>query len=106
MARVAEVLGSGRLFTVGEMTRLQNDDLSIPARSLVPLLRDLNTGVGLSEKARERLLAWNYVLDKDSVPAGIYEMWQRRLQANVRDLLVPKLQKPLDSFLSDCNDNR
>ena len=89
-ARVAEVLGSGRLFTVGEMTRLQNDDLSIPARSLVPLLRDLNTGVGLSEKARERLLAWNYVLDKDSVPAGIYEMWQRRLQANVRDLLVPK----------------
>jgi penicillin amidase len=89
-ARVAEVLGSGRLFTVAEMARLQNDDLSLPARSLVPLLRDLNTSTGLSEKARQRLLAWNYVLDKDSVPAGIYEMWQRRLQANVRDLLVPK----------------
>jgi penicillin amidase len=30
------------------------------------------------------------VLDKDSAAAGIYEMWQRRFEANVRDLLVPK----------------
>ena len=34
--------GSGRLFSVAEMTRLQNDDLSLPARALVPLLRDLS----------------------------------------------------------------
>jgi len=97
-SRVAEVLGSGRLFTVAEMIRLQSDDLSIPARSLVPLLRDLKTGDGLSEKARERLLQWNYVLDKDSVAAGIYEMWQRRLQANTRDLLVPKEAQPFISL--------
>ena len=44
----------------------------------------------VSDKARDRLLAWNYVLDKDSVPAGVYEMWQRRIQANMRDLLVPR----------------
>ncbi len=93
-SRVAEVLGSGRLFTVAEMIRLQNDDLSLPARSLVPLLRDLAMSEPASEKARDRLLAWNYVLDKDSVPAGIYEMWQRRLQANMRDLLVPKDAQP------------
>ncbi len=101
--RVAEVLGSGRLFTVGEMVRLQNDDLSIPARILAPLLRDLKIGDGLSQKARERLLAWNYVLDKDSVPAGIYEMWQRRLQANLRDLLVPKEAQP---FITNLNMKR
>ncbi len=89
-SRVAEVLGSGRLFTVAEMIRLQNDDLSIPARSLVPLLRDLPMNDPASDKARDRLLAWNYILDKDSVPAGIYEMWQRRIQANLRELLVPK----------------
>ena len=101
--RVAEVLGSGRLFTVGEMVRLQNDDLSIPARILAPLLRDLKIGDGLSQQARERLLAWNYVLDKDSVPAGIYEMWQRRLQANLRDLLVPKEVQP---FITNLNMKR
>ena len=40
-SRIAECLGSGRLFSVAEMARLQNDDLSIPARALVPLLKDV-----------------------------------------------------------------
>ncbi len=32
---------------------------------------------------------WDFVLDKDSVAAGIYAMWQRRLIANTRDRVVP-----------------
>ena len=87
---VAEFLGSGRLFSVPDMIQLQNNDLSIPARSLAPLLRDLDLTNPASQQAQGHLLHWNYVLDKDSVPAGIYEMWQRRLQANIRDLMVPK----------------
>jgi len=104
VSRISEVLGSGRLHTVADMMRLQNDNVSLPARSLVPLLQ----GVGLEsdssrsevrlesdsrqssiKKAREMLLAWNYGVDADSVAAGIYEMWQRRLTANVRNLVVP-----------------
>ena len=42
------------------------------------------------KKAQEMLLAWNYSVDADSVAAGIYEMWQRRLTANMRNLVVPK----------------
>jgi penicillin amidase len=87
---VAEVLGSGRMFALSDMAQLQNNDLSIPARSLVPLLRDLRMDNPADQHAQARLLDWNYVLDKDSVPAGIYEMWQRRLQANIRELVVPK----------------
>jgi penicillin amidase len=87
---VAEFLGSGRLFSVSDMIELQNNDLSIPARSLVPLLRDLDLTNAASQQAQGRLLHWNRVLDKDSTPAGIYEMLQRRLQANIRDLMVPK----------------
>jgi penicillin amidase len=87
---VAEFLGSGRLFTVSDMIQLQNSDLSIPARSLVPLLRDLPSTNPAAERARERLLHWNYLLDKDSVAAGIYEMWQRRLQQNIREQMVPQ----------------
>jgi penicillin amidase len=86
---VAEVLGSGRKFTVADMIQLQNSDLSIPARSLVPLLHDLSFADPAVGKAAERLLHWNYVLDRDSVEAGIYEMFQRRLMANVQMLLVP-----------------
>jgi penicillin amidase len=72
------------------MVQLQNSDFSIPARSLVPLLSELALANPASQQAQARLLHWNFVLDKDSVPAGIYEMWQRRLRENVRALMVPK----------------
>jgi penicillin G amidase len=35
------------------------------------------------------LTTWNFVLDKDSTVAGIYEMWQRRMLANTRAVVVP-----------------
>jgi penicillin amidase len=88
-ARISELLGSGRLFSVAEVDRVQNDDLSIPARSLVGLLRDVSLADPASVKARDALMAWDFVLDKGSVAAGIYEMWQRRLKANVRSLMLP-----------------
>ena len=88
--RVAEFLGSGRKFAVADMVQLQNSDLSIPARSLVPLLRGVEMPDAATQQAASRLLHWDYVLDKDSVEAGIYEMWQRRLTANVRALVIPK----------------
>ncbi len=87
-SRISEVLGSGRLFSVPEMARLQNDDLSIPARALVPLTRDLEV-TPAAAKARDLLMSWDFVMDKDSTAAGVYAMYQRRLLANVRDRLVP-----------------
>ena len=89
-ASVAQFLGSGRLFTVSDMIQLQNNELSIPARSIVPLLRDLAISNEVSRQAQTKLLHWNFVLEKDSAAAGIYEMWQRRILANVRAIVVPK----------------
>jgi penicillin amidase len=89
-SRIGELLGSGRSFSVAEVARAQNDDLSLPARSLVPLLRDLPLQDAASVRARDLLLSWDLVLDKDSVAAGVYEMWQRRLTANVRRLVLPE----------------
>ncbi len=86
---VAEVLGASKKFSVADMTALQNNDLSLPARSIVPLLRDIPIASPMSQKAAARLLHWNFVLDKDSVEAGIYEMFQRHLMANVKDTIVP-----------------
>ncbi len=86
---VAEFLGSGRRFTVADMAELQNDNLSIPARRIVPLLRDLKLS-GSAMKAQAKLTHWNFVLDQDSLEAGIYEMFQRRLIANMDVLMVPK----------------
>jgi penicillin amidase len=72
------------------MVELQNNDISIPARRLTPLLSGLRLTNPASGRAQARLLEWNYVLDKNSVAAGIYEMWQRRLRENIRELVVPK----------------
>ena len=88
-SRISEVLGSGRMFNVGEMTRLQNDDLSIIARVLTPLLRPIALTNAASARARDLLTNWDFVLDRDSTAAGVYEMWQRRVLANARELIVP-----------------
>jgi penicillin amidase len=42
--RIAEVLDSGRRFSIVDMMRLQTDELSIPARELVPLLEHVRVG--------------------------------------------------------------
>jgi penicillin amidase len=86
---VAEFLSSGRRFTVADMAELQNNNLSIPARRIVPLLRDLKL-TDSALQAQSKLAHWDFVLDRDSVPAGIYEMFQRRLLVNTRALFVPK----------------
>ena len=88
-ARISEVLASGRKLTMMDMERLQTDYLSIPARTLVPLLAELSARDPAVERARRMLVDWDYVLDKRSVAAGIYEAWQRRLDENVTNLFVP-----------------
>lgn len=93
-ARISEVLGSGRKFAIADMMRLQTDYLSIPARQLVPLLRDIPGVSETTERTRRLLLDWNDVLDKDSPAAGLYEAWYRRLSANVTALVVPANARP------------
>ncbi len=98
-ASVAEVLGSGRVFSVADMMALQNSTLSIPARSLVPLLKNLDIRDTATAKARDALLAWNDRLDRDSVAAGVYEMWQRHLQREVRASFIPAAAQPFVGFV-------
>ena len=89
-SRIEEVLGSGRKFNVAEMMRLQNDDLSVAARALTPLLRPVALTNPASARARDLLTTWNFVLDKDSTAAAVYAMWNRRLMANTREVVVPE----------------
>ena len=88
-ARASEVLGSGRLHSMADMAALQTDYLSVPARTLVPLLRHAASAVGAAEEARHLLLNWNYVLAPESEAAGIYAAFERRLRRNVHALVVP-----------------
>ena len=87
-ARATEVLGSGRRFSLADMTRLQTDELSLPARELTRLLRDIPMPTARLDSLRRRLLAWDHVLAKESVEAGIYVAWERRLARLTYERLV------------------
>lgn len=98
--RINEVLGSGKIMSQADMMRLQFDYLSIPARNLVPFLRDLKSADPKVEKARQMLLDWNYVLDKNSVAAGVYVAWEKKMTELIVPLFVPKDAVSLFKYIS------
>lgn len=92
--RIRQVLAADTSVTMAETIALQTDYFSLPAQTLVPLLRPLMFTDSLAQKAKEVILNWNYVLDKSSVAAGIYAMWERKLYAE-SGRFVPKELKGL-----------
>ena len=93
--RIGEVLAAGGHYRVADMVRLQNDDLTIPARALMPMLRGVELLDPRSRQARDRLQGWDGVASSDSVPAGIFEMWLRRLRSGAVELRVPAADRAL-----------
>lgn len=89
-ARASELLSSGRKFNMRDMVQIQHDYLSIPARTLVPFFENLRASNPLVEQARQYLLDWDFVLDKNSIAAGIYIAFERQLLTNIELLKVPE----------------
>lgn len=94
-ARANEVLASGRKLGMADMIRLQTDVLSIPARTLVPMLGVVTGADGETERARRVLLDWDFRLEPGSVAAGIYVAWEGRLRRNVSELVMSELEREL-----------
>lgn len=87
--RISEVLASGRRQSMVDMMRLQTDELAVPARQLVPMLEGLETADNRTLRARNLLLGWDYVLDRNSAAAGLYVAWEGQLRRLVGEALVP-----------------
>ncbi|MDE2663880.1 MAG: penicillin acylase family protein [Gemmatimonadota bacterium] len=87
-ARIDEVLATGRRFTMAEMMQLATDYVSLPARSLVPMLRGVDLPASASA-ARGELLDWDFALAPESREAAIYVSWERELQRQMVPLVVP-----------------
>ncbi len=88
--RINEELASGSRHSLAGMMRLQFDYLSIPARTLVPFLKNLHSDNSKTETARNLLLAWDFVLEKSSVEAGIYVAWEKKISENIIPVFVPE----------------
>ncbi|CAN5377292.1 penicillin acylase family protein [soil metagenome] len=91
--RLNEALGNGQKHSFEEMMKLQFDYLSLPARSLVPLLKNISSKDASAEEARKILLDWNYVMDKNSVAAGVYMAWEKKISSAMLLKVVPEQGK-------------
>jgi penicillin amidase len=86
--RVVEHLRRARGATVADMTAIHADRVSIPAREFVNILKQIAPRDAHVGAALEELLAWDGVMDRDSVPATIYAVFRERL---LRQLMEPIL---------------
>ena len=98
--RITEVLSASADHTVTGSARLQFDELSIPARTLVPMLAGLTSTDADVTDALNRLRSWNYVESTDSVAATIFELWLPRVLTRVSNTVVPQSARSLIGTLS------
>ena len=90
--RIKEVLeqakASGRKLTVEDMQKLQNDVLSIPARTLVGLLR--HAAANSSDSSAQLLLSWDANVTRESAAAVLFELWNEELTTAVVRKVAPE----------------
>jgi penicillin G amidase len=76
--RIDEVLSRLPKVSLEDSMRLQNDELSIPARRLLALLRPLTSNDAETQSALQLLQKWNASLDSNSAAAALEEVWFTR----------------------------
>jgi len=90
--RVNEVLGTGKKLTMEDMKALQVDNFSIPARILVPLLKNIPL-TEKSDEARNYLNTWNYKLEPNSIEASIYVAFENKIRQLAIEKFIPEKAK-------------
>ncbi|AIY42764.1 Penicillin acylase (Penicillin amidase) [Collimonas arenae] len=76
--RISEVLSALDKVSLEDSMRLQNDDLSIPARRLVALLKPLSSSDAQTQAALNLLAGWDAIERADSAQAALFEVWLSR----------------------------
>jgi penicillin amidase len=101
--RADELMATGRRHTMVDMMNYQHDQLSVPARNIVPLLRVIEIDDRAVREARERLVEWDFKIDATSVAAAIYVKFEHNLMKRVIETVVPS---PLAADTTRINKKR
>jgi penicillin amidase len=96
--RIDQVLEPNNKIDLATMAALQTDYYSIPASRMVPLLSNISFEDDHLQKAKSYLTNWNFILDKNSVAAGIYVAWEKEIATMMSALLIPAEVKSLISL--------
>jgi penicillin amidase len=93
--RVSEVLARAteHSLKVEDMQKLQNDVVSLPARSLVAVLRQ--AAGNTSDDAVKLLLNWDFTVTRKSAAAALYELWLGNLNTAVLHQVAPSTTWPI-----------
>lgn len=96
--RINQVLESDKKITLAKMGALQTDYYSIPASKIVPLLQNVKVSDSVLISVKKLLENWDYILDKKSIPAGIYIAWEKEIATMFSNLFIPNSVKSFISF--------
>lgn len=96
--RINEVLGTEKKLTMDDMKALQVDYLSIPARTITPLLNKLTFSDRNANEAIAMLKNWDYKLRPNSIEAAIYVAWENQIKAQAAARFIPTSVKDLISL--------
>ena len=96
--RIDQVLEPNNNIDLATMAALQTDYYSIPASRMLPLLSNISFEDDQLQKAKSYLTNWNFILDKNSVAAGIYVAWEKEIATMMSALLIPAEVKSLISL--------
>ncbi len=77
--RITDLLNEHERLTMPDMAAIHGDFYSIPASQIVPHLLKLEGRNEAQRQALALLRSWNFVLDKDSAAASIYEVFLLRM---------------------------
>jgi penicillin amidase len=91
--RLNAVLESKPKVSFAEMQQMQFDYFSNPARQLVPYLKDISITNPETKKLQQLLLDWDFVMDKNSIAAGVYAAWEKQLLAQAHAQFIPEKAK-------------
>jgi penicillin amidase len=76
--RLEEIMSKADKLTIEDSLRIQNDEVSIPARRLVTLLQSLSSDDPKTQAALSLLKGWDAVVEADLPQSALHEVWWSR----------------------------
>ncbi|PIB38828.1 penicillin acylase family protein [Maribacter sp. 4G9] len=96
--RIEDVLSNKSDFNIEDFKALQTDYLSLPAKELLPFLKNITLD-GKYEEAKTKLEDWDFTLNPNSIPAAIYIAWENSLAEMIENLVIPEEAKSIVTSL-------
>jgi len=94
IARLHQILGSGRKFTIEDHESIQQDAYLLAAERDLPLFRGWTSDDSDVEWARGLVADWNGILERESVAGALFVRWDDEVEDSARDAdAVPEARR-------------